>query len=413
MIELKETTTYKTFIIAVSLVVVLSLSGIFMGISINTRHLIYEEILAQARAHFYSIVITRKWNANYGGVYVEKKTGIESNPYIEDTDIKSIDGKTYTLKNPAMMTREISEYSQKGKKLQFHITSLNFINPANKPDEFEREALKSFDKGKQEAYNKENRDDRTFFRYIAPLYIEEECMKCHAKHGYKVGDVRGGISISFDIEDIENKLESNIIVITLLGLVCITILLVIIYFFTLKLMKRISEARERIETMAITDELTGLFNRRHVMVRFAEEFARSKRVGGDLCCIMVDIDNFKVINDEYGHLAGDEILREVSKLIKNTTRKYDIVGRYGGEEFLIVLPDTNLENAGNLAERMRMNVKENWNEKRGLTVVKSVTISLGVTYMIGKDATIDDILKRADESLYQAKASGKDTVVWN
>jgi diguanylate cyclase (GGDEF)-like protein len=161
-----------------------------------------------------------------------------------------------------------------------------------------------------------------------------------------------------------------------------------------------------IEKMAITDGLTGLFNRMHLLSRFEQEFKRAKRLKNNLGCIMLDIDQFKSINDKYGHLTGDEVLREISLRLRNSIRIYDVLGRYGGEEFLIVLPDTDFENAKSLAERIRNNIKEN------LIATIQVTISLGITSISEKDKTINDMINRADEALYKSKNSGRDLVEW-
>jgi diguanylate cyclase (GGDEF)-like protein len=410
MDEPKESRTYKTFIIAVSIVIILFVAGIFLGISFNTKRLVDHEVLSAARAHFDGIVMTRKWNAKHGGVFVEMKPGMEPNPYLDDSAITSKDGKVYIKKNPAMMTREISEYSEKEGLFSFHITSLYLINPDNKPDEFEESALRAFENGQKEFFREAKKKNRTYFRYMAPLYIEEECLECHAQHGYELGDVRGGISVTFDTEDIKKELRSNFFIISLLGITSVTILLANVYFFTLRLTKKITSARQKIEELATHDELTGLYNRRHVLTRFNEEFIRAKRLRKDLGCIMVDIDHFKGINDRHGHLIGDQVLREVAHVIKLSTRAYDVVGRYGGEEFLILLPDTHLDDSQNLAERMRNNIKKDLLIESDITYNISVTISAGVTYLYDDDSSIDDVIKRADDSLYKAKNAGRDRV---
>src|SRR5208337_2344765 len=120
------------------------------------------------------------------------------------------------------------------------------------------------------------------------------------------------------------------------------------------------------------DDLTGMYNRRHILTRFSEEFEQGKRMNTNFSCIMADIDQFKAVNDQYGHLAGDEVLKEISRRFKSIIRAYDVAGRYGGEEFLIILPDTNLEQAWHFAERVRMMVKEQ------PAVNVPVTVSLGV-----------------------------------
>ncbi len=295
MPAMKERNIYTTFIISTSLVIALVLSGIFLDMAIRTRQLLNEENIIQARIVFNTIVLTRKWNANYGGVYVEKKKGVESNPYLENPDIRTVDGRVFTLRNPALMTREISEYAEKEGMFKFHITSLKLMNPHNKPDEFEEKALRQFETGAaKEVSGTELVNNRTYFRYMAPLYIEQDCLQCHQHQNYAIGDVRGGISISFDIEELQDKIRYNAIAIVVFGIITTLLLLGLIYFFTSRLIKKIEEARQTIEKIAITDELTELFNRRHIMSRIEEEFEKFKRLKKKVSCIMADIDNFKV-----------------------------------------------------------------------------------------------------------------------
>ncbi len=403
----KEKKIYRTFIISTSLVIALVLSGIFLDMVFRTRRLINDAELTQARVVFNTIVLTRKWNAHYGGVYVVKRAGVESNPYLENPDVRTVDGRVFTLKNPALMTRELSEHAENNRLFKFHITSLKLMNPHNKPDAFEEKALRQFERDKAgEAFQTELINNRTYFRYMAPLLVDNACLQCHKNQNYSVGDVRGGISITFDAEDIQKKLRIHTVFIIFFGVITLVLLLGLIYYFTAKLIKRLADARMQIERIAITDELTGLFNRRHLLSRFMQEFEQGKRLNENLSCMIVDVDHFKSINDRFGHLAGDEVLKEIARRFRNIVRAYDIVGRYGGEEFLIILPDSNLEHACTFAERIRMKIKENPVEGA------PVTISLGVTNLQESDSSIDDMIKRADDALYAAKNAGRDRVEW-
>lgn len=402
-----EKSIYKTFILSTGLVIALILAGIFFNMAIRTRQLVNEESLIRARIVFNTILLTRKWNADYGGVYVEKKKGVESNPYLRGTDVRTDDGRILVLRNPALMTREISEYARKEGLFTFHITSLKLVNPSNKPDEFEEKALKQFESGEaKEAFITERINDRSYFRYMAPLFVESACLQCHQGQHYNVGDVRGGISISFDAGEMQSRLKSETMTIVVFGLLSTAVLAALIYYFMSRLIRRLAEARQTIEKIAITDELTGLFNRRHILSRFNEEFQQARRLNKNLGCLIADIDHFKTINDSRGHLVGDEVLKEVSRRISRSVRIYDILGRYGGEEFLILLPDTTLDQAWHFAERTRMYVKE------GDITGNRVTICLGVTCLQEQDQSIDDMIKRADDVLYRAKNAGRDRVEW-
>jgi len=137
------------------------------------------------------------------------------------------------------------------------------------------------------------------------------------------------------------------------------------------------------------------------------EIERSERYGYDLSVIIADIDDFKQINDHFGHKMGDDVLKKVSMILKSSVRKVDYVGRFGGEEFLIVSPQTKLENAITLAERIRRIVEGIKIE--GLN--KSLTLSFGVS-SFKKNEDLDKLVNEADEALYRAKRAGKNCVKW-
>lgn len=406
----KEKDIYKRFVIVVSLIVTLSLTATLAAVTITNRNLIYEQARIQARTLFSSIVMTRKWNSLYGGVYVEKTPDMQSNQYLDNPDIIATDGRIYTKKNPALMAREISELAQKEGLFRFRISSLRPINPANRPDAFEESALRSFEQGKKETFREEKRGEETYFRYMAPLYVETSCLECHAKQGYELGQVRGGISIMFNIQNLQGLQRTNTIIILSIGAITIAILLALVFFFTNRLIRQIAQVRQRIETMAIVDELTNISNRRHALLRFNEELERAQRLKKDLACIMIDIDHFKEVNDTYGHLIGDKILKEAAALIVDSIRAYDIAGRYGGEEFLVILPDTAIYHAIALAERIRINIQKNLCLRAGMALNGPITVSLGIASFQSSDRTVDELLMRADDSLYKAKRDGRNRV---
>lgn len=164
---------------------------------------------------------------------------------------------------------------------------------------------------------------------------------------------------------------------------------------------------EIIHEMAIRDELTGLHNRRHVMELLEYEKNRSSRGANIFCLAMLDIDHFKSVNDNYGHQAGDKVLREVAILIKNNLRNAEFCGRYGGEEFLIVLTQTDIQGALVCAERVRANIEHAGFPGMGADF--KVTVSIGLSeYQACED--IEKIISRADEALYSAKNHGRNRV---
>jgi diguanylate cyclase (GGDEF)-like protein len=163
---------------------------------------------------------------------------------------------------------------------------------------------------------------------------------------------------------------------------------------------------ERVKQLAYLDGLTGIFNRRFFELRITEEIERAKRYGSGMAVIMADIDQFKRLNDEFGHVLGDEVLRQVSSLFHQQLRKIDVVCRYGGEEFGILLTQTNADHAMSVAEKLRKMVA-NWQFPG---VPRTVTISAGTAALPDHGTTRDDLVKAADTALYAAKQAGRNRV---
>lgn len=169
--------------------------------------------------------------------------------------------------------------------------------------------------------------------------------------------------------------------------------------------ERLQNNEVKIRELMLTDALTGLANRRFLDERLTDEMARLKRYGNQLSLIMTDLDFFKQINDNYGHAKGDEILVEFSNILKNDLRPTDFVARFGGEEFLIILPETSLESAIVIAERIRNSIRKCHNSK----LEKEITASFGVTDIQPSDSPKDAFI-RVDKALYQSKENGRNQV---
>jgi diguanylate cyclase (GGDEF)-like protein len=165
---------------------------------------------------------------------------------------------------------------------------------------------------------------------------------------------------------------------------------------------------ETVEALAITDSLTGLFTRRYFFERLTEELIRSKKHNLKLTFLMVDIDDFKKCNDTHGHLVGDVVLKEVSRLIRESVREIDLVARYGGEEFSLILPETDRKGALLVAERIRKKIEDNvfnaYDEKLKLTV------SVGLSVYPEDADESEGLTEKADKAMYAAKNSGKNIV---
>ena len=164
---------------------------------------------------------------------------------------------------------------------------------------------------------------------------------------------------------------------------------------------------DRVKQLAYLDGLTGIFNRRYFEMRIVEEIDRARRFGNGMAVIMVDIDQFKRLNDEFGHLLGDEVLRQVSSIFHAQLRKIDVVCRYGGEEFAVLLSQTNAHHAFGVAEKLRRLI-ETWQFPG---VARPVTISAGVASLPDHGTGRDELVKAADAGLYAAKLAGRNRVL--
>lgn len=168
---------------------------------------------------------------------------------------------------------------------------------------------------------------------------------------------------------------------------------------------RLARANDMLQELATVDELTGLYNRRHFLERLEGRVREAERTSRPLSTIMIDVDHFKRINDEFGHAAGDAVLRVVGSTLATNVRRYDLAARHGGDEFIVYLPNTDLDVARTVAERIRRAIAAGSCDVGGGHIA-SVTVSLGVASIRGGEDR-DSLIKRADEALYEAKVSGR------
>jgi diguanylate cyclase (GGDEF)-like protein len=402
----------ESFLISLCIVISIFIAAIFVFLDNNTSRLMLQRVREQAVTYLDLINHTKKWNFDYGGVYVEKQNGIKSNVYLGKLgiipDIQCADQRVLTIRNHAIMTTEISRRSEQSGGVKFRLTGLWPIDPANTPDAFERNGLKLFSKQKVEHYELITDSSPPFFRYISPLYAEASCLGCHRGLALRPGDILGAVSISIPITDLLKETSHTRLIILISAIALIGFLIAITYFMTLSLARDLKNAQTLLQTMALTDELTGLNNRRQVLARLEEEFQRAIRLGESICLISLDIDHFKNINDTFGHPFGDLVLKRVAERMLGSVRPYDIVGRVGGEEFLIIAPASTAEEAISLAERIITAIRhESITEGRARA---TVTASAGVTVITSDDKAITDLLRKADRALYQAKTAGRNRV---
>lgn len=175
------------------------------------------------------------------------------------------------------------------------------------------------------------------------------------------------------------------------------------------LMEELKEKNALLERLAVTDELTGLHNRRHFFEAAHAQMALGLRHHFKIACLLLDIDHFKKINDTFGHMAGDEVLRKAGALLRSCKREGEILARFGGEEFIMCLFNTDAQSASLAAERFRKLIKEH--DFSAIAQGLRITVSIGVAvYPQEEVRSIDDLIKSADKALYESKSLGRDRV---
>jgi two-component system NtrC family sensor kinase len=197
------------FIVAISAIILLSYGFLLYQTSGLQNELVMGQARQQARILYKQILLTRQWVSDHQGLFLVKTEGVPENPYLHESTIRADDGTIFVKRNPAMVTRELSEYATQSGFCWFRITSLKPINPANAPDDFERDALLQFEQGVSEIDAVSNTPAGRVHRYIAPLMVQETCLSCHAEHGYKVGDIRGALSISVPLSWADKVIRKN------------------------------------------------------------------------------------------------------------------------------------------------------------------------------------------------------------
>jgi len=400
----------RTFRVQMTVLIIVYTLLVYGGIFVLTRTLLLDSVSNQAESYTALILDTRAWNASHDGVWVVKSDGVLTNPYLAElgvpADIRTEDGTTLTLRNPAAMTREISEISRTHKGVWFHLSALEYTNPTNAPDDWERDALARIASG--EATMAEGigvTDGQRTYRMVTSLLVDSNCLQCHHGEGYQIGDKRGAVTVNIPMDRTDTQLRRAAGALAALGFLTLVLSLLALHFLLKRMEQRIEEANAQLARAAVTDALTGALNRGATIRRLAEEFERSRREGLELSVVMLDLDHFKRINDTFGHAAGDRALQEFVARMRASVRAYDIVGRIGGEEFLVVTPGTDASTALGLAERILDDVR---NEPIRNHDVVTLTASAGVAEMLPTDIGIDTIIGRADVALYRAKDMGRD-----
>ena len=294
-------------------------------------------------------------------------------------------------------------------------------NQKNLAHDFEIDALNQFRATNVEFIHKNVQlDEKEYYFYAQPIKIEPICLMCHGKkanapsfiqksynngYDYQLGEIRGITSILISKElltqESREKYWERVVVSIFIALIIIMIMYLAVRVLTKKELQLIAQLNK----LSYKDELTKINNRRSINDYLSELHEIFLRYQTKYSIIMLDIDHFKAVNDTFGHDVGDTVLIDVAKILNTIRRTTDHIGRWGGEEFMMLVPHNNASEAIQIAERIRHEV-----EKHSFKSVLNIRVSLGVTEVKDND-TLQSITKRVDDALYEAKESGRNKVI--
>lgn len=400
--QVRSIHVYLLIILTVGLLVFISWTIDRKGV----RAASVEVVRLQGQAVFQLLDVVRIWG-DRRGIYSEDK----SDPSSRNSTNGDETPRKFTRINSAHMTKEIGTLlADQGTNIIF--SSLKPLNPDNAPDEWTRRSLLAFESGSTEAVEVFNEE----YRYMAPLYVEESCMECHSHQGYELGNVRGGLGFVFSKDKIESILWSlhqhtdraHVIAFIVLSLFFILIHALVNHFkgtiFQVKQLNK--ELSEKVNK----DLLTGVLSRDAIFHRIEHECNRFQRDDLSMSLMMLDLDHFKEVNDTYGHLMGDEVLQAVADIVSSQLRDIDDMGRYGGEEFIVLLADTDQHTTELVADRI-LNAIRDARIQVSTGDEIPITISIGFSVVNYEEKIpVKALIDRADKALYVAKNEGRNCV---
>lgn len=340
------------------------------------------------------------WIGVHGGIYVATdEPDHESGAAPSDPSQRKL-----VFLTPTEFLRNIYDEFQAINGTRVRLVGENPINPANTPDGWEMTGLTALHSGATDFIREAGDANDHSYRLLRPIVLRDKCLACHDNFNAEdVGTIAGAVSINLDLTQDRSAHDSTT--------AAMRVHHTWLWAFGMAIIGAIAVGWRRIlsrlNDLITRDPLTHIMNRRTLMDCLDREVARNLRDRRGVGVMMLDIDHFKKVNDTFGHQAGDEVLRRVSQLLADQMRPFDVVGRYGGEEFMIICPNSDLADTAAIAERLRSAIaSRRFDTARGPI---GVTASIGVagTELV---ADPDDLVGAADGALYKAKGRGRNCV---
>ena len=388
----------------------------------------------RAKNFYKAIFLAREWNSEHGPVYVPITENTQPNPYLllPNREITASNGLELTMINHAYMTRQISEIA-KSENIHFHVTSLKPLRPKNMADEWEKSALESFEKGIPDRIELLMNEDKPVFRYMAPIPTGITCLACHAQQGYKVGDIRGGVSVTLDANEILNDLEREKRFSMIAHLFTVSVGIILGYLFLTAARKhtlvlegitsaqqqdlrqqkeKLNETTRAMHDLVTRDTTTGIHTAEHFKNLSSIMWNNAINQAKPISLLLLEIDSFGDYTDNYGALEGDICLKEITGAItRKVQEKGSITARFGASSFAIMIANMDASSAYDLAQMIHGDVLGLNIPHETSDVSKIVTITgVSSTVVPHHGHQLGDFIKHARDALRLGRQKGRNHI---
>ncbi len=388
----------------------------------------------RAKNFYKAVFLARTWNSQYGPIYAPVTEQNPPNPYLHlpNREITAPNGLELTMINHAYMVRQISEIAEK-EKVYFHVTSLKPLNPDNKADPWEESTLKSFEKGEPDKIEMVMGENGPVFRYMTPMFVKGTCLACHAQQGYKMGDVRGGVSVTLNADEIMDDLkrEKRFLIVAHLVTGFLGIFLGFLFLRSarkhtlilegitssqkqdLQIQKeKLNETTKVMHDLVTRDTTTGIHTAEHFKNLSTIMWNNAINNSKPVAMLLLEIDSFNDYTDNYGALEGDICLKEITGAITRKVQdKGSVVARFGAASFAIMLAGVDSSRAYDLAQKIHGDVLGLNIPHETSDVSKVVTITgVAASIVPNHGQQLGDFIKRARGALLMGREKGRNHI---